>query len=582
MADEARLTIVIEEPTSAPTGGGGGTGGNLIDVRAAYNAGTSTNGGFGSNSAFDSIRGQISSHLAGGGRVTAWYDGRAVNITAVRDGKMIDDQGQPWGMMPLAMGTPGTKSGIELHPPPTPVATAQSASGGTSSAASASAGAADGFPGWYPRYRELKNRADDGRLPLSPAEKAELGGLSQQLSAFAAGPAGGGGAPAAGPAPRATGTYGFASDRPPPPPGAAPDLPPIPLAGDRAEPYGVRGAPAAGPNPWATGLAGAAGADADARAAERDNRKAAARDQRKANRNAFAAATANLSPGKQALLGGLVGGAKASRAGGSFFAGAGKGAMAAAGGPVGLAAAAVGVAEEIKKKITQAPIDGINALADAAKMAAGNDGMGLFKKGAEAATGALEKIPVAGEAIALPFKVATAAATALADVAGVFVARGRALSGYSGELAGSAARADVADLTADIREAQVLGPDTARLMDTMTDLNQMVREGLLPIKQIVVEVLAGTLTDVKEAARGVLAILAQPSNFIPKGLREWAERVLKALEGGADPDTLIQDWLGAADDLGPMPAIPGGGAPAPAGFGRAGAGGIGLPAFGRG
>ena len=48
------------------------------------------------------------------------------------------------------------------------------------------AGAAGGVPGWYPRYRELRNGLDSGR-DLSHAERAELDSLETRLSEEAAG-----------------------------------------------------------------------------------------------------------------------------------------------------------------------------------------------------------------------------------------------------------------------------------------------------------------------------------------------------------------------------------------------------------
>lgn len=73
-----------------------------------------------SNRAFDAIRSKIASHLADGGRASIWMDGKRTPVGKAENGRLYDDKGNPIGMMPLAMGQPGSKTGIELHAGDTP------------------------------------------------------------------------------------------------------------------------------------------------------------------------------------------------------------------------------------------------------------------------------------------------------------------------------------------------------------------------------------------------------------------------------------------------------------------------------
>lgn len=58
---------------------------------------------------------QVQDHLDQGGKVSLWMDGKQVNVAGVNNGRFTDDKGQNWGMVPLTMGTPGTKTGLEFH-----------------------------------------------------------------------------------------------------------------------------------------------------------------------------------------------------------------------------------------------------------------------------------------------------------------------------------------------------------------------------------------------------------------------------------------------------------------------------------
>ncbi|HYH63844.1 MAG TPA: hypothetical protein VD866_04030 [Urbifossiella sp.] len=250
------------------------------------------------------------------------------------------------------------------------------------------------------------------------------------------------------------------------------------------------------------------------------------------------------------------------------------GATAAAGGPLALAAALKDAVDKVK----QMPADLMRAGGSAAARLADprGQGLGTIAGAADKAATALEKIPLVGDTLGPPAKLLAATFGAVNDVAEAFVQRGRELAAYNGDLASSGARQDTARLLADMREADEMGAGLAKMTDGMTDLETLVREGLLPIKTFLVEVLGDAIKELLNAARVVLTFIRDAEGLlkkiIPDSVREYAARILKAIEGNQDPIDLMQDWLNAADGLGPMPTIPSGAASDP---------GMGLPVFTR-
>ncbi len=86
--------------------------GPLIDVRALVERE--------GQAGLDRMRGKIAEHLRQGGKAALWVDGKRVEIVKVDDGgRLLDGKGQQWGLLPLAMPSPGKKSGIELTEAPT-------------------------------------------------------------------------------------------------------------------------------------------------------------------------------------------------------------------------------------------------------------------------------------------------------------------------------------------------------------------------------------------------------------------------------------------------------------------------------
>lgn len=163
------------------------------------------------------------------------------------------------------------------------------------------------------------------------------------------------------------------------------------------------------------------------------------------------------------------------------------GAAAVESGPIGvaLALAARKAGEELGrlKEMAAGSVQAVRSLAS-------NDNLGALTSATRVAADALGHIPVVGGALETGLKGLLGPVTAFAGVVQAFVDQARNLSGYSPELAQSTARADITSLLSDIREAQELGPDLARLQDAQTELISTVRELLLPVKKFVVEQLA--------------------------------------------------------------------------------------------
>ena len=70
------------------------------------------------------------------------------------------------------------------------------------------------------------------------------------------------------------------------------------------------------------------------------------------------------------------------------------------------------------------------------------------------------------------------------------VGRSRELSGYSGGVAAANAQAEIRKLQADIREAQKIGPELARITKLEADLDITIREALVPVKKVSAEKVA--------------------------------------------------------------------------------------------
>jgi hypothetical protein len=184
-----------------------------------------------------------------------------------------------------------------------------------------------------------------------------------------------------------------------------------------------------------------------------------------------------------------------------------------------------------------------------------NDGIGALTDAADSAAVALAFIPGVGLPAALALKV------------GAFNDRGRELAGFDARIAGATARQDVTRLKADIREAQTLGGDYAKVIDKVTEFEEVMKVLLLPLKQTIME----TLPQMRDWMMdfGIAAIEALDAMLVGDyGLKEVVAQMEKArseARRGAGGEFDIARWLRGGGDLafGPAAVPP---APGPLGI----------------
>ncbi len=218
------------------------------------------------------------------------------------------------------------------------------------------------------------------------------------------------------------------------------------------------------------------------------------------------------------------------------------------------------------------------AIGTAASATAGNKAVPALVEGIGAAASGLARMGPYGRAAAAALGAVTVAVTAFKATVDAFVARGRELSGYNGNLAATSAMADVRKMGSDLREADVLGDKFAKLIEAQSKSEAIWSEILLQIKGPILEVLTTSLKTANEALVGILEATSESSSVLAGAflglaatdLRDLVIRLKKILAGDAmgDADKLVRMWLDAPKGLVPPPALP---APAP--------GPIGFPIF---
>lgn len=164
-----------------------------------------------------------------------------------------------------------------------------------------------------------------------------------------------------------------------------------------------------------------------------------------------------------------------------------------------------------------------------------------------------------------------------------FVERGKELAGYSAELTGAGARANVRGTMADIREAQELGPAIARLTDAQSRVSAEWREFWLPVKEFLANQLANFLEVVATLMEGfndamtvqkvileaIFEVLQNPTKIL--GLTELPQKIADALEKKrrdipedpwAEMFANMEEWRPITSDImpDPGPIFGGGGA----------------------
>jgi hypothetical protein len=204
---------------------------------------------------------------------------------------------------------------------------------------------------------------------------------------------------------------------------------------------------------------------------------------------------------KQAIgLAGLAGGAAGGVAG--AFGRVGSAYMAA--GPAGALVQGVDEAGKFIAGAINAVGHGVRTFGGMLSDLAGNNHLGIFTKAVGGAAEMLDKIPIVGQVYAAYLRTAGAVVETFTGVVQAFVDRGAVLSKYSGDVAGARSRSEVREIMGDIREAQMLGADTGRLTDSWSEIQELVREILLPLKGAVLR----RLTDAVDKGAHFLAAIA--------------------------------------------------------------------------
>ncbi len=184
-------------------------------------------------------------------------------------------------------------------------------------------------------------------------------------------------------------------------------------------------------------------------------------------------------------------------------------------------------------------------------------------EGIGAAAAGLARLGPAGAAAGAALKVLSVGIEATKATIDALVNRGRELAGFNAQLAGASATADVRKLQADMGEAQRIGPQLAKLIDTQSKTEATFQRLLEPIKGFLAEQLAGFMERSLKVTVGILEGIDKLTAGVVPGLSDLVKDVKKIMAGDmGDFDRLADGWLRDAKNmLGPPPApLPAGGA----------------------
>ncbi len=216
--------------------------------------------------------------------------------------------------------------------------------------------------------------------------------------------------------------------------------------------------------------------------------------------------------------------------------------------------------------VLNATTKAFSATGDVLERVAGNDGLGAITTATSATADALEEIPYAGKFVAAEFRTLTAGLSAANKVVTAFSDRAKELSRYNGPIAGAVAMQDVTALLSDIREAQRMSAGYTKLIEKQTEMNESLKAGLMPIKEVVVNYLPGAIDIFLKQILNILKALevfgrmvGEDDNIFKRMHDEIVgmRRDLRGAGGGAGADALLEAWLGrGAAPAGAFPAIP--------------------------
>lgn len=533
----------------------------MVDVRQRIES----HGGQ-SEKAFDEIYAEMAAHMAAGGKTSFWLDDKQIPISRLEGGKAFDAKNQQWGMLSLAMGLPGTRNGIEFHgiPAPTPAGSVPSdksiggsgndvlfnglmnkqeysnllleTANGTRLQAhpnpftrapgiGTDIGLRDGsrieqdlvhriLDGvthqvlWERAKRDIDRNEPTGKFTTSDpvggkasewakAWATEADALKEATKARKSADDALKGKEPAGKLPTETKPAGLTSD-------ARKDKPGDGLAG--------RG----------SGGGGKGGSSPDAN-----------------NVSAFDRPVATIILGPNPLPVEVVRGGKAGSGGrGDEKTKEDKGTWEKAGGMLGrgIANTAAGTGRFVSSVVENDYAGASSQLLD-----------GVSKAGK-----ALEELGPAGAAAGVALQTVAGAAKAYSEVVGAFIQRGRELASLDGGLAGATAMADVRSLMSDLREAEVLGPKMAELIEQQSRMESALREGLLPIKEFILDEVLGFMTNIGQFAVWILEALNKLLNYFGKDINETITKIKELLEGKNDEaEAWTRDWERAMNSFRP-------------------------------
>lgn len=136
-------------------------------------------------------------------------------------------------------------------------------------------------------------------------------------------------------------------------------------------------------------------------------------------------------------------------------------------------------------------------------------------------------VPILGDYVVAQAKFVDSIVSLPEKVSQAFLQQAKALAPYSGQISSAEARSDLKSIQADIREANELGPGLARMVDAEADLKQEMRELLLPIKRVVVSLLADRLEMMK---KGFIIIENLP-DIIDRVATDLGRAIILAAQG---------------------------------------------------
>lgn len=212
----------------------------------------------------------------------------------------------------------------------------------------------------------------------------------------------------------------------------------------------------------------------------------------------------------------------AAAAAGEGAAMAGLGELAAVAGPAAIALLALKVGSDRVAGAYDTMRRHVESAGQQMQRLAGNDYLGMFQASTEQAAQTVEQIPILGKIYASEIRFATAAVRAYTDTVNAFVKRGQELQGLNASLAAANAQADVRRLMSDIHEAERTGESIGRLIDAQSQIESDFREIMLPLKELIAEVLASVTEGVAETTsllkevKPLLQISADAAKFIIK------------------------------------------------------------------